>query len=152
MTTAKNDSLESVLERLYGKLHIGDVLKEHRKADDISLAKMAKKLEIGKEKLEEIENNHYVPSLSTVKKASKILNLSFKTLEDLLRKTRSNTTYIAVSTNDFRSPEKISQIKQNLLKNSIETVVLHGIKRVKIPKNQPFLLSIPRGTKTGRCS
>ena len=94
MTTAKNDSLalESVLEKLYGKLHIGSVLKSHRKADGISLAKMAEKIDIDKESLKKIENNHLVPSLSTVKKASKALNLSFRVLEDLLKKTSSNTT------------------------------------------------------------
>ena len=124
MTTGKNETLENMLERLYGKLCIGDVLKSHRKSDGISLSKMAEKLEIDKEKLKKIENNHLIPSLAVVKKASKRLNLNLKVLEGLLEQSKKSSgiiTYLAMNIEDINT-KKI----QALLKNpsKIPTVAL----------------------------
>ena len=85
MTSAKNETLESYLERVYCPLLIGDVLKSHR-VNRISLANMAKRLKIKEEKLKKIEDNSEIPSLSVVRKASKVLNLSFKVLEGLVER------------------------------------------------------------------
>lgn len=61
------------LQKKYGFLTIGNVLKSIRISEKIKQEAMAKKLGINKKELSAIENGHLIPSVEFTKKAAKLL-------------------------------------------------------------------------------
>ncbi len=54
----------SDIEKIYGPLTFGVLLKAHREADDLSQVEMAKKVKLSKQALNDIENGRKIPSIS----------------------------------------------------------------------------------------
>ncbi len=54
----------SDIEKIYGPLTFGGLLKAHREADDLSQVEMAKKVKLSKQALNDIENGRKIPSIS----------------------------------------------------------------------------------------
>jgi putative transcriptional regulator len=52
------------IEKIYGPLTFGNLLKAHREADGLTQVQMAKKIKLSKQALNDIENGRKTPSLS----------------------------------------------------------------------------------------
>jgi DNA-binding XRE family transcriptional regulator len=52
------------IEKLYGSLTFGNLLKAHREADELTQVEMAKKIKMSKQALNDIENGRKIPSIS----------------------------------------------------------------------------------------
>ncbi len=68
MTTVRSKKIKhgyKVLEKDFGPLTFGRLLKSHRLAEEISQAKMAKKLKVSRQKLNDFERGRRFPSLRT---------------------------------------------------------------------------------------
>ncbi|MBL7670772.1 MAG: helix-turn-helix transcriptional regulator [Bdellovibrionaceae bacterium] len=52
------------IEKLYGPLTFGNLLKAHREGDELTQVEMAKKIKLSKQALNDIENGRKIPSIS----------------------------------------------------------------------------------------
>lgn len=52
------------IEKIYGPLTFGNLLKAHREADELTQVQMAKKIKLSKQALNDIENGRKIPSVS----------------------------------------------------------------------------------------
>lgn len=52
------------IEKAYGPLTFGSLLKAHREADELTQVQMAKKIKLSKQALNDIENGRKIPSVS----------------------------------------------------------------------------------------
>jgi DNA-binding XRE family transcriptional regulator len=52
------------IEKAYGPLTFGSLLRAHREADELPQVQMAKKIRISKQALNDIENGRRIPSVS----------------------------------------------------------------------------------------
>jgi DNA-binding XRE family transcriptional regulator len=52
------------IEKLYGPLTFGNLMKAHREGDELTQVEMAKKIKLSKQALNDIENGRKIPSIS----------------------------------------------------------------------------------------
>ena len=52
------------IEKIYGPLTFGHLLRAHREADGLTQVQMAKKIKLSKQALNDIENGRKIPSVS----------------------------------------------------------------------------------------
>lgn len=72
---AKNQSYYKILEKKYGKLTFGSMLKSWRESSDLSQAEFAKKLGISPQNLNDIEKGRRIPSPTRAANIAKKLEL-----------------------------------------------------------------------------
>jgi len=63
------------IEKNFGPLTFGNLLKAHRNAEELSQVQMAKKIKISKQALNDIENGRKVPSVSRAVALSKKIGI-----------------------------------------------------------------------------
>jgi DNA-binding XRE family transcriptional regulator len=68
------------LEKQYGQLTFGRLLKSHRDGEELSQVEMAKKLGLSKQSLNDLENGRKIPSIKRAVQIAKKIGL----LEDLI--------------------------------------------------------------------
>lgn len=85
MTIKNNQTASQKLEKRYGPLKIGSVLKLHRQGDKITQFEMAKRLGVTQRELREIENNQLLPLVSFAHKAALVFGSSHKGFERILK-------------------------------------------------------------------
>lgn len=68
------------LEKQYGQLTFGRLLKSHRDGEELSQVEMAKKLGLSKQSLNDLENGRKIPSIRRAVQIAKKIGL----LEDLI--------------------------------------------------------------------
>jgi len=68
------------LEKKYGPLTFGRLLKSHREGEELSQVEMAKKLGLSKQSLNDLENGRKIPSIRRAVQIAKKIGL----LEDLI--------------------------------------------------------------------
>jgi DNA-binding XRE family transcriptional regulator len=68
------------LEKQYGPLTFGRLLKSHREGEELSQVEMAKKLGLSKQSLNDLENGRKIPSIKRAVHIAKKIGL----LEDLM--------------------------------------------------------------------
>ena len=66
MTTSKKEKASKFLEKEYGHLYFGDLLKAHRLGEDLTQEELATKLKITKQKVSDYENRRRLPSIETI--------------------------------------------------------------------------------------
>ncbi len=71
----KNKSYFEKLEKIYGPLSFGLLLKAMRESDDCTQVEYALKIEISKQNLSDLENGRKIPSPSRASKIAKKLKL-----------------------------------------------------------------------------
>ena len=69
----KKEKASKYLEKEYGPLYFGDLLKAHRLGEELSQEELAKKLKITKQKVSDYENKRRLPSMETVNNWAKKL-------------------------------------------------------------------------------
>lgn len=74
MTTKKITDIKS-LEKKYGRLTFGSMLKAWREAEELSQAEFAKKIGISPQNLNDIEKGRRIPTPSRAAKIAKRMNL-----------------------------------------------------------------------------
>lgn len=52
------------IEKIYGPLTFGNLLKAHRESEELTQVEMAKKIKLSKQALNDIENGRKIPSVS----------------------------------------------------------------------------------------
>lgn len=66
MITSKKQKASAYLEKKYGPLYFGDLLKAHRLGEELTQEELASKLKITKQKVSDYENRRRLPSIETV--------------------------------------------------------------------------------------
>jgi DNA-binding XRE family transcriptional regulator len=61
---AKTNLTTDRIEKLYGPLTFGNLLKAHREGDELTQVAMAKKIKLSKQALNDIKNGRKIPSIS----------------------------------------------------------------------------------------
>lgn len=96
MTINKRTSASEYLDKKYGKMSLGDLIKALRESDEISQSEFATKLKISRANLCDIEKNRKLVSPERAARFAQILKYPEKffvkyALEDILR--QSNLKY-----------------------------------------------------------
>ena len=99
MTIKKDDYITMTIdehikyiENLCKPFTIGSIIKAIRKDNKINQDRFAKKLNITKKRLSDIENNKVIPSLDLIAKSAKVLGCHYEVFCDILRDQLKSST------------------------------------------------------------